>query len=495
MKCFIRIITALAVLIAALAVFTGCQELTNPVETEDLTAVQSYTVNDSNFDLSQLKQYPNLKTLNLHGYRNYEAIMQYMRENPQVEVSYHVLIGSQSYANNAEVLVFEDGELPYEDVMSNLQYLPNVKKVLLPETTLSPDQIRALQEAYPDVLVEYTLMFQGNVYTCDTTELNLSWMEPEQIDEILNTITLLPNLHTIELMASDGTSKLDLTDVKKLQDALPQTFFNYSFDLFGKTVSTTDEVIEYDEVDIGNQGEERIRQALDILTNLTYFKVDNCGIDNEVMDGIRQDYPDVKVVWRVTIYPFSMLTDETMLRLTFHMDDSNIEDLKYFHDVTYLDMGHNEQLTDISFIQYMPKLECVILSGSLVSDLSYLSNCQELVWLELCFCSKVKDLTPIQDLPNLKYLNVSYSQVADLSPLENLDLERFNCMNTAVNWENENNFKKWHPDCLSIFKGVQPYGYGWRYNDHGYTFFEYYANMRIIFRYDDESYYGNHKER
>lgn len=59
----------------------------------------------------------------------------------------------------------------------------------------------------------------------------------------------------------------------------------------------------------------------------------------------------------------------------------------------------------------------------------------------------------------------------------------------------ENTFKQWHPDCLSIWKGSQPYGYGWRYNDYGYTFFEYYANMRIIFRYDDESYYGNHKER
>ncbi len=495
MKQYIRIFTALAALLAVLAVFTGCREVSNPDPTENYAQVESYTVSDNSFDLAQLSKYPNLRSLNLHGYTDYEAILVYMNANPQVQVSYNVLLNNKSYANDVEVLVFEDDALPYDELMAKLRYLPSVKKVLLPETTLTADQIQQLQDAYPNVQMEYTLLFRDMIYTVETTELDLSWMAPEQIDECLDVFTLLPNLQNIELMSGDGTSQLDLKHVKKLQDALPGVFFNYSFDLFGKTVTTADETLEYDEVNIGNAGEERIRQALDIMPNLTYFKIDNCGIDNEVMDGIRQDYPDIKVVWRVTIYPFSALTDETMLRLTFHMDDNNIEDLKYFHDVTYLDMGHNESLSDISFVQYMPKLECVIFSGSIVSDLSYLANCKELVWLELCFCYRVEDLSPIADLPNLKYLNVSYSQVSDLSPLENLPLERFNCMNTRVNWENANQFLQWHPDCLTVFEGVQPYGYGWRYNDHGYTFFEYYANMRIIFRYDDESFYGNHKER
>lgn len=495
MKHNIRTSLVLLVAIVVMAVFSGCQETVAPVETEDVAAVQSYTVTDPAFDLAELDNYPNLQSVTLHGYQNYDAILDYMSKHPQVDVSYNVLIGNQSYASNVENLVFDAADLPYEDLMQRLQYLPGVTKVLFPETTLEPQQIFDLQEAYPEVYFEYTVQFAGQIYTCDVTELDLSWMAPDQVEQVLNTVTLLPNLQYIQLMTGDGTSQLDLTDVKALQDALPQVFFDYSFDLFGQTVSTSDEVIAYDEVDIGNEGAERIRQALDILTSCTYFKVDNCGIDNEIMDSIRQDYPDVKVVWRVTIYPFSMLTDETMLRLTFHMDDSNVADLKYFHDVTYLDMGHNEELSDISFVQYMPKLECVIFSGSIVTDLTMLANCENLEWLELCFCYRVCDLSPLEDLPNLKYLNVSYSQVSDLTPLENLPLERFNCMNTRVDWETENNFKQLHPDCLSIFSGSQPYGYGWRYNDAGYTFFEYYANMRLIFRYDDESFYGNHKER
>ena len=68
-------------------------------------------------------------------------------------------------------------------------------------------------------------------------------------------------------------------------------------------------------------------------------------------------------------------------------------------------------------------------------------------------------------------------------------------MQNDVSAASQNQFKEWHPDCLSRFTGKQPYGYGWRYIDNGITYNDYYANMRIVFRYDDEDYHGNRKER
>ena len=248
---------------------------------------------------------------------------------------------------------------------------------------------------------------------------------------------------------------------------------------------------------IGNEGEAEIRAALDLLPAGTYFKLDGCGVSDEVMASIRDDYPDKKVVWRIyCTYWFNALTDDEVILMTFDLDDTNCGPLKYCTEARYIDVGHNNTLHDISWVQYMPKLECIIVSGAPVSDLSYFRNCPNLTWLELCFCYYVQDLTPLSGLSNLKYLNVSFSQVEDLSPLTLLPLERFNCMKyegQEVSDEQRAAFTENHPDCISLFEGDQPYGYGWRYDDEGYSYFSYYARMRQIFHYPDEGWYGGWK--
>ena len=503
MKHQLRSLFCVILILSVLALFAGCSRPgsheTTPAQTqakpETQPIIHHLTVNDPGFDLNDLESYSGLEAIEFQGYPDYEGILSCIAKYPQIAISYDVAFGEKTIPHDTQTLEIEANSCDYAQLLQNLKYLPALTELVLNETSLTAQQMNELKQTYPNIQLNYSLLLGDTVYTCDAVEADVSWLLPEQIPGFLEQISLLPAIETLNLMNADGISNLSVTDVKQLQDALPQVFFRYSFDLFGKVVSTSDEVIEYDEVPIGNEGEERIRQALDILTSCTYFKLDDCGLSNEVMASIREDYPNVKVVWRVRIDPFSMLTDETMLRLTFHMNDSNVEDLKYLNDVTYLDMGHNDTLTVTSFIQYMPKLQCVILSGAPITDLSYFANCKDLVWLELCFCTRVADLTPLADLPNLKYLNVSHTAVSDLSPLENVALERMNCMNSRLTWETQDSFIQSHPDCLTVFKGKQPYGYGWRYNDYGYTFFEYYANMRVVFRYDEEKYFGNHKEK
>lgn len=467
----------------------GCRE-----QGQNLKDVTSFVVTDSDSDLEYLEAYPSLNYVDMQNFRDYQAIMEYISKHPNVQVVYGVEIGENIYPNDVEQLTLQQNVGSFEQLLENLRYLPKVTALSFPNTDLTLEQIAALKEEYSRLDISYTVSVNGTILDPDTAELDLSWLVPEDVESTAEQLKLITGLKTVELMNQEGTSALSVGDVKYLQDKLPGVFFKYRFDLFGQTVSTEDEVIAYDEVPIGNEGEQAIRDALDILTNCIYFKLDDCGLDNEVMDGIRKDYPEIEIVWRVHIKPFSMLTDETMLRLTFHLNDNNVEDLKYLNDVTYLDVGHNETLTDISFVQYMPKLECVIISGSSVVDISYFKNCKELVWLEMCFCYFVEDLSCLVDMPNLKYLNVSISKVSDLSPLDNVKLERLNCMNTDVSDEQEAAFVEKHPNCLSVFEGDQPYGYGWRYNDTGIELFDYYANMRKVFRYDEKKYWGNHKE-
>ena len=66
-----------------------------------------------------------------------------------------------------------------------------------------------------------------------------------------------------------------------------------------------------------------------------------------------------------------------------------------------------------------------------------------------------------------------------------MELERVCNLSTKVPAAEQTAFQEIHPSCLTRFYGNQPYGYGWRYNDNGYTFFWYYKEViREVFNYD-----------
>ncbi len=542
-------------LLALVLCLASCKALT-----KDLTIV----LNEAEF--AQLEDYPKLENLDLTGSTCYTAIENYIEAHPEVNVTYSVYICGEAFSPRATEVHLSSGNFSLEELLKTLPHLPHARKVTVSNVALSPAEIATFQETYPNIQLAYSLDLQGQLYvpdaveltlpgltddqvediisklklfpnlikvdlmgtsrdcslspdsvirlqealpnvffdyrfellgqlyTPDTTELTLAGLTAEMLEPTIAKLKLFPNLSRVDLMGDTTESPLSIADVKLLQQALPGVLFEYEFELFGKTVSTADTAIEYLDLPIGNEGEATIREALDILTSCTYFKLDDCGIDNEVMASIRDDYPDVKVVWRVYCGKFSMCTDETMVRMTNGLTNDTCYNLRYCTDVTYMDLGHNETLTDVSYVAYMPKLECVILSGSPVTDISAFANHENLVFMELVYCGHLKDISALGTCSNLKYLNISMTKVSDLSSLEKLPLERFISMKTKVTSATQTTFKQWHPDCLIRFSGSQPYGYGWRYVDNGKTFNDYYANMRIVFRYD-EKYYTNHKER
>ena len=161
-----------------------------------------------------------------------------------------------------------------------------------------------------------------------------------------------------------------------------------------------------------------------------------------------------------------------------------VDSVKYFTKAKYLDLGHNETLSTIEFCKYMPNLEILIVSGSMVSDLTPLANCTKLEWLELTYCSYVTDITPLEGCVGLKCLNLGFTNVSDLTPVMDLELDRLHCILNQIPDEQEKAYDEAHPDTTTVWRGKQPYGYGWRYDDDGYTFCEYYKKVREVFDLD-----------
>ena len=458
------------------------------VPTEDpYENVEELTVVMQAGEIYLLDRYPALKKVDLSGSVCYETILNYIEKHPQVDVTYTVNFGDCSVSNKEIEATLAGGSFEAGLLLENLKFLPGLQKLTLQDAALSGEEVSGLQTAYPELELSYTVDVLGVSCGPETTELDLSAMTSGQVAEAARKLSMLTGLQTVKL-----SNELSFSDVKALQDACPETVFQYSFSLFGKTVSTADKEIVYKKHTIGNEGEAELRKALPILRDCERFVLDNCGMDNEVLAQLREDFRDTtKVIWRVFFGVggrYSTLTDDDTIRAVYNVTDDTCGPMKYLEDVKYMDIGHNDKLSDLSFISHMPKLEVLIASECAVKTLEGFDNCKNLTWLELAYCYSLENIDALAGCDGLKYLNLSYSKVKSLMPLDGLKLERFVYLKPKASTEEQNTFISIHPkgECITVFYGYSmPYSYGWRYNDNGKTMFWYYKDViREVFEYD-----------
>ena len=296
-------------------------------------------------DIEMLAYFPGLQTIDATQCTDYALLEQLTAAYPNVEVTYEVSIGSKNLAPNVTELTLKPEDFDYDILMTNLAFLPEVTSIRFEETTLSLEDISAVADAYPNISTSYSVLMAGNIYEMDTTEVNLSALTSEDIDSVLAQMVMLPAITSIELMDDSGNSNLTLPDVQKLQEVRPDTIFHYSFELFGKTLSTETERVEFANQKIGNENLDLLRQALDVMDKCTYVLLDNCRFSNKALAELRDDYRDrTKIVWRVWFGEGSCLTDAEVIRSTFDLVDDNCHDLVYCEDVRFIDFGHNECL-------------------------------------------------------------------------------------------------------------------------------------------------------
>ena len=429
----------------------GCAKEETVPETTAPPVVEKLTLVVTEEDIGRLEEYPDLKEINFSSSTCYEAIRNYRNAHPEVKVTYTVSLGDRAAVSSTRELTLKPGTFDYETLKQNLRYLPELYYLCFEQMELTPEQFGALVEMYPDMNMDYTITVGDTVCGRDTDTLDLSWVEPEQVDEVASRLSLLPGLTQVELMEGEE-SRLDIDDAVKLQEAAPQAAFHYTFTLFGKTVTTTDEEIYFQYQRIGDAGEAELRRALKLLRG-TRVVLDTCRFSNEVLAQVREDYREnAKVVWRVWFgKDGSCLTDREVIRAVYGLTDSNSKNLMYCEDARFLDFGHDEYLTDASFVSYMPKLEAIILSGSMVKDLTPFENCKELIFLEVAYCGYLEDLSPLASCPKLSKVNVSYTKVSDLSPLDDLPMDTLCATYSKVGLEEQTRFQAQHPDCQVQF--------------------------------------------
>ena len=469
-------------LLMCVMLLAACGKPGDPGQTESpVPDVEEITLVVTEQTIHQLEDYPNLKKADLSGSTCYAQIADYAKEHPQVEVIYTIDLGASQPKADVETLTLESFD--YDLLLENLRYFPRLRELNLPGMELTFQQLQELRLTYPELSLRYTVALLGQEISSEAIEADLSAMTSEDVEKAAAALPLLPNLRTVKLSDEEGNSALSVEEVHTLQESAPEVMLDYTFDLFGQRISTTDERVEFHSKKIGDSREPELRQALDIMKGCKYLLLEHCYFSDEVLAQLREDYRDqTKIVWRIYFAKAgSCLTDRTVLRYVYNVTNSTVKQLKYCEDVEYIDFGHNEILSDWSWVSNMPRLKAIIASGSIIKDLTPFENCKELEFLELSNCGLVTDRSPLSGCESLKRLNISYTHVEDLSPLDKLPLECFVYVKPRASQEELDRFGEVHPECLTQYEGNE-YGTPWRYEENGDPT-PYYAKLQEVFHY------------
>ena len=348
----------------------------------------------------------------------------------------------------------------------------SVEVASAPEAEPTPEPA---SEPAPEPTPNYDLNFTvaGQQISAGVESLDLSQASGEEVDKLISVLPALPALKNLELgNAAAESPHVTWTQLRALEEGLPQASFNYSFTIQGYPFNLSDQILNLNHFTFQDEGALAAEIAA-CMPNLKVLDMDGCGVSNESMAAIRDQFPDVDVVWRVLIgADYSSRTN--VERLVISNPDrggdlntpESIAGLYYCNKVKYLDLGHNYLMTDISFIRNMPDLEVLILAMTAIKDISPLAGCKNLNYLEYQ-TSAACDLSPLSELTNLKDLNICYNfALRDIRPIMNLDLDRLyiGCLSPVPPAQIEQ-YKQLHPNCIVNTTTEDPTEECWRYGD------------------------------
>ena len=440
-----------------------------PIDSRELTAVL-----DSG-ETEYLYLFEKLASADFRGSSNYQEIAAWAQANPQVEVKYTVTLPDGSEYDNSTTQV-DLSALPAgtaQEAAAALACLPQLNMVVLGNvggdgSGLTLEDVAALRTALPDVGFDFTLDLLGQSVEPDVRSVDLSSLKGEQVTEAARVLACLTELEEIKL-GSESSGNLSWDDIASLSGACPGAVLDYGFSLYGQELNLNAESLDFNHTTVEDEG-KGIREILPLMKKCTYLDMDYCGVSNESMAQIRDENPNVEVVWRIWFGEnYSVRTDVERILASKPTVGGMLYDasvLQYCTKVKYLDLGHNDELSDLSFVAAMPDLEVLIIAMTNISDLGPLKNCPKLEYLEIQE-TQVSDLSPLSGLTDLAHLNIcNQENITDASALYGLSkLERLwiGC-NTPIPEEQVAKLRSSLPNCEINTTTYDPHGEAWRYS-------------------------------
>ena len=378
--------------------------------TPDATSVEitDPTLSDS----GMLTYLPRLETLDARQCTDLAALSDYLT----AAGSYRCLfrIGATEASTDSQELTIEN--LSAQQLRQAMPLLKSLEKVNLTGTLPPAAERRTLTEDFPDIVFHWEVTLLGESYPSETASVDLSGKQL-RLQEVEDAFDQLPALKDAQMLGTSLTSE----EMTELVLRYPNCSILWDAEIEGERYRT--DITQLDLSGREIQSVEALEKQLICFPLLERVDMSHCGIDNETMEALNERHEGIQFVWTVDICGYDFPTDSTYFfpwKLNggkyMYVTDEDVSVLRYCHDIECIDIGHMWRVTNCEWVRYMPKLKYLIIGETGITDITPLSTCKNLVFLEM-FTIQVTDLTPLQGCTALEDLNLGRVYDADPEPL------------------------------------------------------------------------------
>lgn len=375
-------------------------------------------------DLEVLAYFAKLQSVDATACRDYDMIRALQERYPHLDVDYTVVIGGQEYGRNAQTVACAD--LTEEDI-TLMAMLPRLTTVDANGCT-DPSRIAALSAAFPEVHVSYEIHVLGQIYTEE--DVSATFSNPD-LEELKAGLACLPGMEQVHLVEPTASPEA----LRQLMAEFPDITFTWDKTVLGTTFHSAETTYDLSAIALTETPTYNWRAALDeaetaritgvVEEAMAWFPnaekviLPAYAMHNETMAAFREKMrPEYKTVWTVYVTSKPVRTDQEIIHSSAYQVcfiDEQSQDLRYCEDAIVVDIGHS-YVKDISWLEGMPNLKYLILTHNWIKDLTPVSTCKKLVYLELFWNDYIPDYSPILGCTALEDLNVS-GTFADIEPL------------------------------------------------------------------------------
>ncbi len=296
-----------------------------------------------------------------------------------------------------------------------LAQLTNLVRLDLRDTDITQEQYQYLAQKLPNCQISWSVPFQGQYYSNDTTSLHTKQLTQADV----SLLAYFPNLTYV-----DATDCTDLAVIRALREAYPQVFIGYWVPLDGNALAPDTTALT-----LGSGTTEDLADALSCLPLVREVDAYGCQ-DYAALQALQAQYPQCIFHYQVSIAGQKL--EHTAKALT--IQDPNLNELA-------------------AVLPYLPQLETITLTGTLPSNeeihqlqVEYPNVC--FVWsFNLCGL-EVSTLDSIIDLSNIP---MKSTQAVESALPYFYDLERVIMCDCGISNEEMDALGKRNPDIRFVW--------------------------------------------
>lgn len=330
-----------------------------------------------------------------------------------------VKIGNQTVDADATAVSVTDASF---DDYAVLKKLTKLSELDLRALSLSVGQYEQIaSQVADDVRIFWNVPLGEEQYPNTSQSLQLSSSQLSQAVEVLPYFT---DLKTVTIEPCDLSEEL-CRAVEAVRGQFPDAQVHAGSQIGGVTFDDETEKVVLNKIKLADS--DVIRLAIRAFPNIKTYEMCECGLSDDVMGKLREDYPEITFIWVVKFDRFSVRTDAVVFSSLEYDVYRNITEetfqplFRYCTELRALDIGHHG-IKDISGLANLKKLQALILTDNYISDISPLAQLPELRYIEINW-NDIADVTPFTQIENIE--NISMSSNHHLKNILNLT----NCKN------------------------------------------------------------------